>query len=527
MTFNIKPRSIHHLFLILAWGMTVVSCTKNELEIEIVNKRPCEPLLTAVTFNASSNPYQLVVDVRCEIIGDSVVECRVGHFLSDKELVPHLEFQGDCIYADGLPVRSDETRLDFRKPVRLTVVSGPLKKDYTVYVHSFTGLPVVWIETEGRREITSREEYLWASFRLDGDVDASGAEGALVDSVRIRGRGNSTWTMPKKPYQLKFDKNVSLLGEPEDRSWVLLANYTDKTSLRNHVAFYMGGISTLDYTPRCHFVELVLNGEYMGTYQLGEKIKIGKNRVNVGGDGFLLEIDSKAGDDETTFFTKHLEQPVNIKEPDVSVGDEDYEYVRNYVQAAEDALYAENFTDEDEGWRKYMDMDSFVDWYLVNEIARNTDASFYSSCYMSLRRGGKLKMGPLWDFDIAFGNVNYDGNFDPTGLMVRYYFWCSRLFQDPAFVARVKERFDYFYSRKDDIIREINEKARYLRFSVEENNNKWGTLYTRTWPNYDVWGNYLNEVQNLKNWLNERFEWLKNEYEGMWLCWGSTMLFIN
>ena len=238
-------------------------------------------------------------------------------------------------------------------------------------------------------------------------------------------------------------------------------------------------------------------------------------------------MDSKARDGETTFFTRHLEQPVNIKEPDVSVGDEDYEYVRNYVQAAEDALYAENFTDEDEGWRKYMDMDSFVDWYLVNEIARNTDASFYSSCYMSLRRGGKLKMGPLWDFDIAFGNVNYDGNFDPTGLMVRYYFWCSRLFQDPAFVARVKERFDYFYSRKDDIIREVNEKARYLKFSVEENNNKWGTLYTRTWPNYDVWGNYLNEVQNLKNWLNERFEWLKNEYEGMWLCWGSTMLFIN
>ena len=513
MTCNIKTRSIHLLFLILVCGMAVVSCRKDELEM--VEKTPCEPLLTALSFKTSSNPYQLVEDVRCEIIGDSMAECRVGHIVTDKVLVPHVEFQGDGVLVDGRPVRIDETRLDFRKPVRLTVVSGSLRKDYTVCVHSFTGLPVVWVETEGRREITSKEEYLRASFRLDGDVDAFGNKGALPDSVSIKGRGNSTWTMPKKPYQLKFDRDVSLLGEPGDKSWVLLANYADKTSLRNHLAFYMGGISMLEYTPRCHFVELMLNGEYMGTYLLGEKIKIGESRVDVGDDGFLLEVDSKAGDDETTFFTRHLEQPVNIKDPDTSVGDENYEYVRNYVQTAEDALYAENFTDENEGWRKYMDMDSFVEWYLVNEIAKNTDASFYSSCYMSLRRGGKLKMGPLWDFDIAFGNVNYDGNFDPTGLMVRWYFWCSRLFQDPAFVARVKERFDYFYSRKDDIMREINETAHYLRLSVEENNNKWGTLYKYTWPNYDVWGNYQNEVQNLKQWLNERLEWLKREYDRM------------
>ena len=124
MTFNIKPRSVHHLFLILAWGMAVVSCTKNELEIEIVNKRSCEPLLTAVTFNASSNPYQLIVDARCEIIGDSMVECRVGHFLSDKELVPHFEFQGDCMYADGLPVKSTRKPNISGSPSRRTTTNG-------------------------------------------------------------------------------------------------------------------------------------------------------------------------------------------------------------------------------------------------------------------------------------------------------------------------------------------------------------------------------------------------------------------
>ncbi len=515
MTCNIKKRSIQPLILFIAWGMAMASCRNDELEVETACEKPWEPMLTSVSFKASSNPCQLVEDVRCEIVGDSMVECLIGHLVVDRELVPHVGYRGQSILADGQPMRSDETRLDFRKPVRITVINGLFRKDYTVCVHTFTGLPVVWVETEGRREIASKETYLKASFRLDGGVSTFGEGEALPDSVSIKGRGNSTWTMPKKPYQLKFDRDVSLLDEPRDRSWVLLSNYADKTSLRNHLAFYMGGISTLDYTPRFHFVELMLNGEYMGTYQLGEKVKVGECRVNVSDDGFLLEVDSKAGDGEVTFFTSRLGHPVNIKAPDVSFGDADYEYVRNYVQTAEDALYADNFTDENEGWRKYMDMDSFVEWYLVNEIARNTDASFYTSCYMSLRRGGKPKMGPLWDFDIAFGNVNYNGDFSPTGLMLRWHSWYSRLFQDPAFVAKVKERFDYFYSRKDDIMGEINDKARYLRLSVEENNNKWGTFYTYTVPNYNIWGSYLNEVQNLKYWLNERFEWLKREYDKM------------
>lgn len=517
---HFKERGLRQLLLIISWGITMVSCEKNEYET-INNYGGGDengtgmhvPLLKAFSFRVSSNPYQLVEDVPCEIIGDSVAECWVRHFINDKELIPHFEYYGSNVYVDGQPIKSDETRLDFNKPVHLTITGGTLQKDYTVFVHSFTGLPVVWIETKGRQDITSKDEYLKASFRMDGDMETY--ENSILDSVNIKGYGNSTWSMPKKPYRLKFDEKVSLLSEPKDRSWVLLANYTDKTSLRNYIAFYMGSMSALDYTPRSHFVELMLNGEYKGTYQLCEKIKISKNRVNVGDDGFLLEVDSKAEDGEATFFTSQLEQPVNIKDPDVTVGDADYEYVRNYVQIAEDALYADNFRDENEGWRKYMDMDSFVEWYLVNEIARNNDASFYSSCYMSLRRGGKLKMGPLWDFDIAFGNVNYEGNYSTTGLMLRWYFWFSRLFQDPAFVAKVKERFEYFYSRKDDIIREINEKARYLKLSVEENNSKWGTFYTYISPNYNIWGNYMNEVQSMKNWLNDRFEWLKSEFDRM------------
>ena len=474
-----------------------------------------DPKLLSISFLSKDNSMQLVEDVNGEIIGDSVVECWVKNIMSDKLLVPHFEYTGESIIIDNTPAISDETIIDFKTPVKLIVSNQEDTKEYTVYVHSFTGLPVLWIETEGRTEIISKDEYLNAHLKIVEDVRTRSAGDVTEADVKIKGRGNSTWKMAKKPYALKFDEKISLLDEPKDKSWVLLANYTDKTSLRNQTAFYMGSISNLDYTPRFHFVELMLNGRYNGTYQLGDKIKISKNRVNVGDDGFLLEIDAIAGADEIIFRTNHLRHPVNIKDPDVEVDDENYNYIKNYVITAEDALFSDNFKDSEEGWQKYMDMDSFVDWYLINEITKNNDAGFYTSCYMNLKRGDKLKMGPLWDFDIAFGNVYYNGTYLIDGFWIKNATWYSRLFEDPVFVAKVKERFEYFYSRKGDIMSEINANAQYLRYSVQENNNKWHTLYTYTWPNYDIWGSYQNEVQSMKEWLNARIEWLKAEFDKM------------
>ena len=125
-------------------------------------------------------------------------------------------------------------------------------------------------------------------------------------------------------------------------------------------------------------------------------------------------------------------------------------------------------------------------------------------------------MGPIWDFDIAFGNVNYLGNNRPEGFWVKKRVsWYSRLFEDEHFVTKVKERFNYFYENKDALFNEINENANYLKYSVVENNAVWNTLYEYTWPNYAIWGSYDNEVAYLKQWLNTRMEWLKAEFDAM------------
>lgn len=465
---------------------------------------------TSFNFLAKNNPVSLISDVEFDIVGDSLLSCFIPYMIEDRSFVPTFECADAVVMLGEGQVVSGKTELDCSMPLELKLVSENTEKIYKLQVRCFTGLPIVYINTEDKKEIDSKEEYVKGTIRIVSN-NVNGVPD-FEASMKIKGRGNSTWQMAKKPYKIKFDSKVSLLGEPEDKEWVLLANYADKTQLRNEIAFFMGEMSVLEYTPRTNFVEVVLNGVYNGTYQLGEQLKISKNRVNVGDDGFLLEIDGKAAEEDITFKVSHIGQPINIKDPDVEVGSDDYNFVVNYLNTTDQVLFSEDFADPVEGYAKYLDVESFVDWYLISEITKNPDSRFFTSCYMNLSREGKLKMGPLWDFDIAFGNINYSvlQAESVDGFWIKTVPWYVRLFSDPAFVSLVKERFDYFYSQKEVIFNEINRNAEYLQYAAVENNNKWGTLYNYTWPNSDILGSYQNEVQNMKNWLNRRLEWLNN-----------------
>lgn len=149
-----------------------------------------------------------------------------------------------------------------------------MKKKYTVYIHTFTGLPVVWIETEGRQAITSKEDYVKAHFKLVENVVTRSPGDVIESDISIKGRGNHTWLVEaKKPYKIKFPKKTSLIGEPTDKTWLLLANHYDKTMLRNKLVFFMGQLSNLEYTPRSHFVELGLMEGMMGLINLQRTLR--------------------------------------------------------------------------------------------------------------------------------------------------------------------------------------------------------------------------------------------------------------
>ena len=482
----------------------------------ILNSR-VEPRLLSMEFVTADNT-SLRQNITCKIVGDSIIDCWLPGIVTDKVLIPRFTFEGTMVVIDGFEAESGKTQIDFIRPRSVVVATSNKNKYYKIYVHSYTGLPVLYLSTNSGQEVTSKDYYLDGRLRLIEDVRTRAAGDVVDKAVNIKGRGNSSWKFAKKPYRLKFDEKVSLLDMHKDKSWVLIPNYSDKSMLRNSLAFYMSSISNIEYTPQSHFVELFFNGNYQGTYLLCEKIKISDHRVAVGDDGFLLEIDSRApGEPDSRYFqVSHLENVVNIKEPEeIEDGDENFRYITDFVTKADAVLFGSYFRDPVDGWQAYLDMDSFVDWYLIQEIGKNLDGFFDTSCYMNLSRGGKLKMGPMWDMDVAFGNISQANQscYRPSGFWIKNIKWYARLFQDPVFVARVKERFNYFYRHKNEILANINADAQYLKYSVVENDDKWHLLNTYTWSNYDIWGSYQNEVQSLKEWFNKRMEWLKPEID--------------
>lgn len=482
--------------------------------VNAYNSGPVRTGLVAMAFAAVENPI-LKENLQCEISEyEGLIECWIPDLVDSKELIPRFSFNGSEVKINGEKATSGSQKYDFTAPVTLTVTGPDKTVTYTVYVHAYTGLPVMRINTVGGVPITSKDYYVNAHMTLTEDVLTRGPGDVVEADLQIKGRGNSTWVQAKKPYRLKFNEKIALLGEHKDKSWILLANYTDKSMVRNHLAFALGKMSNLDWTPSSHFVELYLNGQYNGTYLLCEKIKISNHRVAVGDDGFILEVDEKAPlDEEARYFTLGtISYPVSIKEPEGEFGDANYFYAASFMGDVENAL----FTGSGNLWEDYMDLDSFVDWYIIHEISKNEDSMFHLSCYMNFTRGGKLKMGPIWDFDIAFGNVKEDSNTTamlPQGLMLDWSQWYSRLMDNPVFVKRLKERYDYFYSHKNEIMSFINQDAHYLRYAAQENNNKWGTFYHYTYKQYDIWGSYQNEIQSLKDWVDRRMEWMKGYFD--------------
>ena len=512
---------IENNLLVEEWNtlQDLINLSQEELDkLEAkINQR--DPKLLHFEFLASENPLQLVEDAECEIIGDSVVECRVLNVMSAKSLIPRFRFIGDYITIGGQKAVSSKTAFDFSSERSLVVYSGDQTKEYTVIVSAYTGLPTLWAETYGRM-LSESNHYYKATVSLVDNAGYGGTGGLSETSARMMAQGtlryytkevdwsgHTEWG--KNDYKLNFSNAVSLLNMPAHNDWLMVPNVYDITMLHNQTAFYMSEISKLDYTPRYHYVDLMFNGRYAGTYMLGETLDGTSSRVNVGSDGYILSIGSNTTG--STFATAHLEQPVSILYP-TSQPASVVNYIANFVREAEGVLFSSDFADESYGWRYYMDENSFVDWYLINEIAKNQSGAFNSNCIMNYRRGSKLKMGPVWDFEKAFGDAGSTG---ATGFVIKNASWFKRLFKDPAFVSKVKERFAYYNAHQEDILKSINENAQYLKYAIQEDDTKWDTFLKYKSSEENTWVLYQGQVSSMKSWLVERMSWLKEQFDAM------------
>jgi hypothetical protein len=419
---------------------------------------------------------------------------------------------------DGLTVN------DFTSLVEYKVSkSNGVSKTYTVDLTKFTGLPIVNITTDGNMPIVSKEDYITGTVIVDGGRGFDDLDSTIME---IRGRGNSTWGAPKKPYQMKLDSKEKFLDMPKQKKWIFLAEYSDKSMLRNTLAFELGYLSSLDWTPKSEFAEVYINGEYSGTYNVSEKVEEKSARVDIGDEGFLLEKDTNVQervDPDDVYFNTSAYQGddvIVIKEPSIDRIDENdfaYEqdsrfiYIRDYINAFETVLFGDNFADPINGYASYIDIDSFIDWFLINEIAKNVDAKNWSSIYFTHIPGEKIKMGPLWDFDLGFGNLDYSDAQNVEGWWVKYNSWLNRLLDDPSFVLQVQDRFkNHYLTNKQSILEKIDSKAEMLNLAQQENFEKWQILGVQVWPNRldRVFDTYEEEVSSLKQWYESRMSWL-------------------
>jgi hypothetical protein len=416
---------------------------------------------------------------------------------------------------------------------------------------SKSNLPLILIDTRGQN--IKDELKITAGLKIIDN--GSGQLNGIFDNptdydgeMGIELRGQSSQSFPKKGYGIELrnaagaDSSVSLLGMPEESDWVLSAPYSDKSMLRNAITYQLGR-ELGSWQPRFRFCEVYLNGSYNGVYMLIEKIKRGADRVDINklkpdeisGDnltgGYIVKVDKIEDLASDEYFYSHpsISYPnafdyaftyVTPKYDEIVT--EQKSYIQNYIQTLQDALNGSSFKDTVNGFRKYMDLNSFVDFQIINELANNVDGYRFSTFFYKQKDsdGGKLFAGPLWDFDLCYGNVDYDASNLATDqwLYTRYgtngnwsMHWWFRLMEDPDYNHAFSNRWKALRAgpfNTDSIMADLDTHIQYLGEAINRNFTRWPILGVYVWPNYFVGTTYQEEIDYLKTWITSRLEWM-------------------
>lgn len=366
--------------------------------------------------------------------------------------------------------------------------------------------------------------------------------------IGIESRGQSSEGFPKKNYGLETrdingdDLAVQILGMPAESDWVMLASYSDKTLMRPAIAFdlyrKMGW-----YAPRIKYCDVVLNGDYIGTYMFTEKVKVDINRINIAkltpldnaGDevtgGYILKVDWWDGDGIHSQYNAVNGGPLYYAHQDPAwdeITQPQHDYITSFIDTVEDVFADSNYNDTVTGYRKYVSVASFVDMAIILELSKNVDGYRLSSfCYKDKNsNSNQLFCGPPWDYDLSFGNADYmegwqttDWNYliqeNNTGQMPFYW---HKMFDDSLFQTRMKCRWDELRQTildQDTLFAFIDSVAAYIDSSQQINFQRWPILGTYVWPNPSpIPATYTEEIQKMKDFITDRLIWIDNNLPG-------------
>lgn len=390
-----------------------------------------------------------------------------------------------------------------------------------------TNLPTFYLSTVDTVPVVSKDVYVKGTLYVAGPVEQAGK---YNDSIEIRGRGNSTWGMPKKPYRTKLYNKYNLLDMPaKDKTWPILANYADKTLIRNALAFEISKLCGVYYTPAYRFVDVVLNDEFLGNYLATDQVEVSGDRVDVVkqavtdsvlpaiSGGYLLEIDGFAITtpvEGATFpegFYSANNTPVSIKYPkDDEINKAQRDYIIDHFNKFETSILTYKKGEQIDSISKYLNIDAFVNWYIASELCANPD--FIWSIYMKKDSGNmQMSFGPLWDNDISFANDSRLGD-TRDELMLHKAHNCGsmrallqRLFAIPAINQKVKARWAEIRDAglKDRLTTFIDSTSTAIDSSQKLNFERWPILDQTVYLELEARGSYEAEVDFLRTFMND------------------------
>lgn len=343
--------------------------------------------------------------------------------------------------------------------------------------------------------------------------------------AKLRGRGNSTQMFPKKPYRLRFDQKTSILGMPASKNYVLLAEYSDKSLMRNVLVHKMSTLMDgIDYSLQTRYVELYVNNQYQGVYVLTEQVEIKEEKLfvesipGIYNTGFLIELDQRFYEqNEIDGFDWILVRgiPYTIKSPD---SDDP-----NFTTAHHDYIYeylieVENRMINQTNYHNLIDIDNWVDYFVIQELVKNVDVG-WSSVFMHKAPGEKLMFGPLWDFDLSIGNADYIDYGVENWYGMRSY--KNRFFELMMSIPDIRDQFrlriEYL---SEEVLPQILSASLALQASLEDmaarNFEKWQILDTYVWPNpYEVVlaGTFAGQIDVIYRYLQNRTLWMLAEVQ--------------
>ena len=393
---------------------------------------------------------------------------------------------------------------------------------------------------------------------------SEGNEVSFEGPIAIEFRGASSQALfPKKSYGFETrdgnneDLDVSLLDFPEEEDWILYAPYSDKSLMRNTLIYDLSREMNM-YASRTKFTELTVNNSYQGVYVFMEKLKRDNNRIDINklredensGEGvtggYILKIDKLSGSNlgdgynELNSFTSEYTPPNTSSDkrirflyeyPDAEdITDPQKEYISAYLKDFENALASDDFKNPTLGYEAYIDVNSFIDFFLLNELSNNVDG-YRLSTYMHKDKNEKLKMGPIWDFNLAFGNANYCEGGETDVWAYKFNdrcpndfwlvpFWWKRLLEDENFVTKLKQRWNVLRGNtlsEGNIMGKIDSNIDLLNDAgaIQQNFAKWNVLGNYIWPNEFVGNTYDDETNYLKNWITDRLSWLDTQINAL------------